>query len=90
MISDVKMKRVAATGSLAVGPARIRGVHCKVATGTPRLVISDGSGGADALDVDFHSANQTVTVHIPDGGIRVEDIYVKTLTNVTALTVFYS
>lgn len=90
MASDVKMKRVAATGSLAVGPARIRGIHAQVTTGTPRLVISDGNGGADALDVDFHSANQTVTVRIPDEGIRVSDIYVKTLTNVTALTVFYS
>ena len=29
MASDVKMKRVAATGSLSVGPARIRSVHCK-------------------------------------------------------------
>ena len=90
MASDVKMKRVAATGSLAVGPARIRGVHCKVATGTPRLVISDGNGGADALDLDFHSANQTTTVDIPDGGIRVSDIYISAFTNITAATVFFN
>lgn len=90
MASDVKMKRVAATGSLSVGPARIRGIHCKVASGSPRLVISDGSGGADALDLDFHSGNHTETVTIPDGGIRVSDIHVKTLTNITGLTVFYS
>lgn len=43
--SDVKSKRITATGSLAVGPARIRQIQLKTAAGSPRLTITDGSGG---------------------------------------------
>ena len=44
-ISDVKTKRVTGTGSLAVGPARIRQIQLKTASGTPRLTVTDGNGG---------------------------------------------
>ena len=49
MSSDVKAKRVTGTGSLAVGPARIRQIHVLSGSGTPRLTISDGNGGATCL-----------------------------------------
>jgi len=29
-------------------------------------------------------------VNIPDNGIRVSDVYVSALTNITAATIFYS
>lgn len=88
--SDVKSKRVAATGSLAVGPARIRQIQVKTATsGTPRLTISDGSGGATVLDLDFNTT-QVHSVNIPSNGIKVSDVHIKTLTAITALTVFYN
>jgi len=87
--SDVKSKRVTATGSLAVGPARIRQIQVKTAAGSPRLTVSDGNGGTDVLDLDFN-ASDTHSVNIPSNGIKVSDIHVKTLTNITALTVFYN
>lgn len=87
--SDVRSKRLTATGSASVGPARIRQIQVLTASGTPRLTIKDGSAGAVVLDLDF-SASDTHSVNIPDEGIRVSDIHVSTLTNITALTVFFT
>lgn len=88
-ISDVQSKRVAATGSLAVGPARIRQIQVLTTTGTPRLTITDGNGGATVLDLDF-LASDSHSVNIPANGLRVSDIYVSAFTNITAMTVFYN
>lgn len=87
--SDVKTKRLAATGSAGVGPARIRQIQVLTTTGTPRLTITDGNGGATVLDLDF-LASDSHSVNIPAEGIRVEDIYISTFTAITALTVFYN
>jgi len=87
--SDVKAKRLTGTGSAAVGPARIRQIQVLSTTGSPRLTITDGDGGSTVLDLDF-VASATHSVNIPDEGIRVSDIYVSTITNITAITVFYS
>ena len=87
--SDVQSKRVTATGSLAVGPARIRQIQLKTAAGTPRLTITDGTGGATVLDLDFN-ASTTHSVNIPSNGIRMDDIFISVATNLTALTVFYN
>jgi len=87
--SDVQAKRLTATGSAGVGPARIRQIQVKTASGTPRLTVTDGNGGATVLDLDFN-ATDTHSVNIPDEGIRVSDIYVSTLTNITAVTFFYA
>lgn len=87
--SDVKAKRLTGTGSAAVGPARIRQIQVLTTTGTPRLTVTDGDGGSTVLDLDF-IASDSHSVNIPDEGIRVSDIYISTLTNITALTVFYS
>jgi hypothetical protein len=87
--SDVRSKRVTATGSLSVGPARIRQVQVKTTTGSPRLTITDGSGGAVALDMDLN-ASVTHSANIPSDGIRVSDIWVSAVTNITSVTVFYS
>ena len=87
--SDVRSKRVTATGSLSVGPARIRQIQLKTTSGTPRLTITDGTGGATVLDLDFNEST-THSVNIPAEGIRVSDIFVGTLTNITAVTVFFN
>jgi len=87
--SDVKSKRITATGSLSVGPARIRQIQLKTASGTPRLTITDGDGGSTVLDLDFN-ASTTHSVNIPAEGVRVSDVYVSVLTNFTAATVFYN
>ena len=88
--SDVKAKRVTATGSLAVGPARIRQIQVLSVAGTPRLTITDGNGGSTVLDLDF-AVSDSHSVNIPAEGIRCEsDVYISTLTNITAVTVFYA
>ena len=87
--SDVQSKRITATGSVGVGPARIRQVQLKTASGTPRLTVTDGNGGATVLDLDFN-ASDTHSVNIPSNGIRVSDIHVSVLTNITAVTFFYN
>ena len=88
-ISDVKTKRVTGPGSLAVGPARIRQIQLKTGSGTPRLTVTDGSGGATVLDLDCN-ASDTHAVNIPANGIRVSDINVSVLTNITAVTFFFN
>lgn len=87
--SDVKSKRLTATGSAGVGPARIRQIQVLSSTGSPRLTITDGNGGATVLDLDF-LASDSHSVNIPAEGIKVSDIYIDTLTAITALTVFYN
>jgi hypothetical protein len=87
--SDVQSKRVTGAGSLGVGPARIRQVQVLSTTGSPRLTITDGSGGSTVLDLDF-IASDSHSVNIPDDGIRCQsDVYISAFTNITAMTVFY-
>ena len=90
MSSDVLTKRVTGTGSLAVGPARIRQLQVLTGAGAGRLTITNGNGGATVLDIDF-LASDSHSVNIPDDGIRcVSDVYVSAATNITAMTFFYS
>ena len=87
--SDVQSKRVTGTGSLGVGPARIRQVQILSTSGSPRLTVTDGSGGSTVLDLDF-AASDSHSVNIPDDGIRCQsDVFISALTNITAITVFY-
>ena len=87
--SDVRTKRLTATGSAAVGPARIRQIQVKTTTGSPRLTFTDGNGGTTVLDMDL-DASDTHSVNIPDEGMRVSDISISTFTACTSVTVFYS
>lgn len=88
--SDIQAKRVTATGALSIGPARIRQIQVLTSAGAGRLTVTDGSGGATILDIDF-TASDSHSVNIPDYGIRSHsDPVVSVLTNITAMTVFYS
>ena len=89
--SDVQAKRVTAAASLGVGPARIRQVQVlTTGGGAGRLTITDGSGGRTMLDLDF-LASDSHSVNIPDWGIRCqEDVLITAMTNISAMTVFYS
>ena len=87
--SDVRSIRITETGSLGIGPARIRQIQVQTTIGSPRLTITDGSGGAVALDMDL-DASVTHSVNIPSDGIRVSDIWLSNLTAITSVTVFYS
>jgi len=89
--SDIKTKRLTATGAIGVGRARIRQLQVTVSNvGPGRLTITDGTGGATLLDLDFKS-DDTHSVNIPsDGVLSVNDPVIATATNVTAVTVFYA
>ena len=89
--SDVKAKRVTATGAMSIGRARIRHITALVSNaGAGRLTVTDGSGGATILDVDL-AQNSFSTIDIPDEGIlATTDPFVSAATNVTAATLFWS
>lgn len=90
MSSDVLTKRVTGTGSLGVGPARVRQVQVLTGAGAGRLTVTNGNGGTTALDIDF-LASDSHSINIPDDGIRCSsDVYVSVATNITAMTFFYS
>ncbi len=90
MSSDVLTKRVTGTGSLGVGPARVRQIQVLTGAGAGRLTVTNGNGGATVLDIDF-LASDSHSVNIPDNGIRCSsDVYVSAATNITAMTFFYS
>jgi hypothetical protein len=87
--SDIKMKRITTTGALSIGRARLRQVQVTT-TGAARLTITDGSGGAVLLDLDFVTSI-THIADIPDLGIlSVNDPVVSTLTNISAATIYYA
>ena len=89
MASDIKMKRVTATGALSVGRARVRQVQVTT-SGAASLTITDGTGGPVILDLDF-AADNTFTADMPDAGILATvDPVVSAATNVTAATIYYA
>jgi len=89
--SDVKAKRLTGTGAASLGRNRLRQIQVLTTSGgAGRLTITDGNGGATVLDIDF-LASDSHSVNIPDDGcLFVEDLYIATFTNISALTVFYS
>jgi hypothetical protein len=89
--SDVKTKRLTATGAASLGRNRLRQIQVLTdAAGAARLTLTDGNGGATVLDIDF-LASDSHSVNIPDEGcLFTNDLYVSTFTNLTALTIFYS
>ncbi len=90
--SDVFAIRKNSTGGLSfAGPARLRQVEVFTSSsGTPRLTLTDGNGGATLLDLDF-TTSDTHSVNIPADGIRFTDsIYVSTFTALEAVTLFLS
>ena len=89
--SDVKTKRLTATGAASLGRNRLRQIQVLTdAAGAGRLTLTDGNGGATVLDIDF-LASDSHSVNIPDWGIRCQsDVLITAMTNITAMTVFYS
>ena len=90
--SDVFAIRKNDTGDLSfTGPARLRQVEVFTSSsGTPRLTLTDGNGGATLLDLDF-TTSDTHSVNIPADGILFRGgIYVETFTALEAMTVFLS
>jgi len=88
--SDVKSKRVTATGALSVGRSRLRMLVVTTTATAGRLTMTDGNGGDTLLDVDL-VASSTHNFYVPEEGILfTSDLYISTLTNITSVTAFYS
>ena len=88
--SDVKSKRVTATGALSIGRSRLRMLVVTTTATAGRLTMTDGNGGETLLDVDLVASN-THNFYIPEEGILfTSDPYISTLTNITSVTAFYS
>lgn len=92
--TDVRAAYVTAGSANAyAGPARVKGVYINAGSLAAVLELTDGSStGASLLklDVPASATGNPVYVKIPGEGIFFPtSIYVKTLTNITSLTVFY-
>jgi hypothetical protein len=88
-VMNVTAKRYTAIGACGVNRSRIAAVQVTVGAGTGRLTITDGSGGATKLDLDF-VASDTFHVTLPGDGILCDmDPQITVLTNISAVTLFF-
>lgn len=87
--ANVRAVRYTTTGACGVGRARLVGMSVTAAGGTPRLTITEGSGGTTRIDLDFHPSG-TYPVDIPgDGILFANDPFISVATNVTSVTLFF-
>jgi len=87
-VMNVTAKRYTTTGACGVNRSRIATVQVTT-TGAARLTITDGSGGATKLDLDFVSGD-TFHIAIPGDGILCDkDPHITALTNISAVTIFF-
>lgn len=88
-VMNVTAKRYTGTGACSVGRSRIAAVQVTTGAGAGRLTITDGSGGATKLDLDFVQTD-TFHISIPGDGILCDnDPQITALTNISAVTVFF-
>ena len=93
MQTDVKSAYVTSSGANAyAGPARLKGVYVN-ASGAATVEFTDGGTSGTSrfkIDLPASATSNPVYVPIPGEGIQfTTTIYVKTLTGVTSVTVFY-
>ena len=88
---DIKTLRTSATGSVSGGPARLRQLQVKSGgSGNPRIVLLNGDGGEELLDITFTNSDLH-SVNIPGNGIRFDsEIWLNNKANITAMTFFWS
>lgn len=91
MISDVQATRLDASGSIFGGAARVKAISIIPGGTAGSVVIKDGgSGGTTICTIDTPaSATDPMFITIPGAGLRCADSAYATLTNITAVTVFY-
>ena len=90
-MSDVKSTRLAVSGDIFGGPARVKGVYI-VSSGTGgSVVIRDGGGsGTVVATLDTPAVAGMVYMKLPEDGLRCATSAYATLANVTAATFFYA
>lgn len=88
--SDVLAATVTATGSVVSGRQRVKGIYLVAGSSAGSVVLRDGSGsGSIRLDLATPAGVDEIYIPVPDQGILFSAGVHATLTNVSALTVFY-
>lgn len=91
MHSDYQSTRLAATGDIYGGPARIKGVYIVASATAGSIVIRDGGASGEVLcTLDTPGAAGMAYVDLGDGGLRCRSTAHATLANLTAATFFYA
>lgn len=92
MQSDIQSTRLTASGSVFGGPGRVKGVYFVAGASAGTVEIRDGGASGTVLVTLDTPADATVTryLEIPSAGVRCETDVFVTLTDVTAVTVFYA
>ena len=89
MAASIFTKTATATGDLHTGRTRLKAFYVKTASsGSPQVVLKNGSGGATLLDMVFNTSDDS-QISIPDHGIIFDDDCHVTLTNITSITGFF-
>lgn len=86
---DISTKRLTGVGAAGIGRARIRMIVATL-TGAGRITITDGSGGATRVDLDFAAAGTYDIMWPGTGTLCQNDPFVSTATSLTAMTLFWS
>jgi len=91
-MSDVRSTRLASTGTVTAGRGRIVGLHIVCGASAGSVTLRDGGGsGTTVLVIDsVASATESHSVLIPGDGILCGTDIHATLSNVTAVTVFFA
>ena len=91
MACDVQATRLASSGVVSAGRGRVMKVYIVGAASAGSVVIKDGGASGTTLLTINTPAGATLTqdVSIPGDGILCATSIYATLTNVTAVTVFY-
>tara|TARA_R100000900_G_scaffold51252_1_gene40850 strand:+ start:67 stop:339 length:273 start_codon:yes stop_codon:yes gene_type:complete len=89
MAASIFTKTATGTGDLHTGRTRLKAFYVKTASsGSPQVVLKNGSGGATLLDMVFNTSDDS-QISIPDHGIIFDDDCHVTLTNITSITGFF-
>ena len=91
--TDTKAAYVTATGNAYAGPARVRAIYANLGAGAGLVELTDGSASGTLrlkFDTPASATQNPLYMELPADGIQfTTTVYVKTLTNVTSLTVIY-
>tara|TARA_A100000172_G_scaffold80604_1_gene70628 strand:+ start:789 stop:1085 length:297 start_codon:yes stop_codon:yes gene_type:complete len=88
--SDVTASTVTTTASVKNGRTRLKTFYLKTAgSGSPQVVLRDGSTGAVVLDMTFNTGDD-VSLNLPGSGLLFKTECHATLTAVTSFTGFFA
>lgn len=93
MQTDVKAVYITASGANAyAGPTRLKGLYVN-ASGAATIEFTDGGTSGTSrfkIDMPASATGNPVSINLPGEGVQfTSTLYVKTLTGVNSITVFY-